>query len=530
MSPPGVSSCVRLRRNALITGKKIKSARFLMNSEPNDPYLPTLAQMGKAYGISMSALEERVSGFGTCPVVNCIYHVPNERKSVHKRVRSVNHKNDKSKSLKHNVNSSVNDCDIGEVIVNTNDGMSVIDSSNVSISDGNKVSLNDNDMDHNSEYVQPPKRLTAKISVKHNLNDSVVSENKFDKLSVDDNEAEQGVIIQIKRPSPIMLKRTEHFIQDLKKINDEWGPVESKLGGLYIKLFTQSDEASHGLTKFLRTNDMGYFIIVPRSERPIKVVIRGLPRDLNVDVLKKALVEEYEFVVDKVVQLTRFKTKEPLELFQVTLPNIDVNKGIWKITSLLYLKIKVVKFERKTGSIQCFNCNYWHHSTATCSFKPRCIKCGGQHAKDECTTPSETIICINCKQEGHVASYRGCPMFPKSNKNPSLNERKQITSRKSDPSIPYASHFNKKRLQVNIPRESQIDMDRVKEATTANYIPEVEANELKDILYVLNETKRLFSGSDIKWLASQLRGKNDDVDKIHLLIKHLPTFSPPKTA
>ncbi|GBO32661.1 hypothetical protein AVEN_43456-1 [Araneus ventricosus] len=121
-------------------------------------------------------------------------------------------------------------------------------------------------------------------------------------------------------------------------------------------------------------------------------------------------------------------------------------------------------------------------------------------------------------------------MFPKSNKNPAINERKQITSRKPDPGIPYASHFNKKRLQVNIPPESQIDMDRVKEATTANYIPEVEANELKDILYVLNETKRLFAGSDIKWLASQLRGKNDDVDKIHLLIKHLPTFSAPKTA
>ncbi|GBM90155.1 hypothetical protein AVEN_20279-1 [Araneus ventricosus] len=87
-----------------------------------------------------------------------------------------------------------------------------------------------------------------------------------------------------------------------------------------------------------------------------------------------------------------------------------------------------------------------------------------------------------------------------------------------------------KQIHVNIPPESQIDMDRVKEATTANYIPEVEANELKDILYVLNETKRLFAGSDIKWLASQLRWKNDDVDKIHLLIKHLPTLSPPKTA
>ncbi|GBN39853.1 hypothetical protein AVEN_103917-1 [Araneus ventricosus] len=118
-------------------------------------------------------------------------------------------------------------------------------------------------------------------------------------------------------------------------------------------------------------------------------------------------------------------------------------------------------------------------------------------------------------------------MYPKSNKNSAINEMKQITSRKTDPSIPYASHFNKKK-KVNIQPERQIDM--VKEATTANYIPEVEAKELKDILYVLNETKRLFAGSDIKWLASQLRGKSDDIDKIQLLIKHLPTFFHPETA
>ncbi|GBN34255.1 hypothetical protein AVEN_99779-1 [Araneus ventricosus] len=101
-----------------------------------------------------------------------------------------------------------------------------------------------------------------------------------------------------------MLKRTEHFIQDLININDECGPVESKLTGFHKKLFTQSDEANHSLTKVLGTNDMGYFIIGPRSERPIEVVMRGLPRNINGAVLKKALVQKYEFVVGKVVRLT----------------------------------------------------------------------------------------------------------------------------------------------------------------------------------------------------------------------------------
>ncbi|GBO03818.1 hypothetical protein AVEN_90450-1 [Araneus ventricosus] len=196
------------------------------------------------------------------------------RGKLHKRVRSVNHKNNKSKSLKHNSNKPVNDCHIGKVIVNTNDQMSVIDSANVPISDNNKVSLNDNDMHCNSEYVLPSKRHTVKISVKHNSNDndSVIIENKYDNLSVDDDEGEQGEIIPIKPPPPIMLKIIENFIKVLKKINGEWGPVKSKLGGPYIKLFTQSDEASHSLTTFLRTNDMGYFIIVSRSERAISSI------------------------------------------------------------------------------------------------------------------------------------------------------------------------------------------------------------------------------------------------------------------
>ncbi|GBL70423.1 hypothetical protein AVEN_11561-1 [Araneus ventricosus] len=101
-------------------------------------------------------------------------------KSVQKRVRSVNHKNDMSKSLKRNADNSVNDCDIGQVIVNINDEMSVIDSSNVFISDRNKVPLNDNDMNQNSAYVQPSKQHTAKFSFKHNLNDSVVGEITYD--------------------------------------------------------------------------------------------------------------------------------------------------------------------------------------------------------------------------------------------------------------------------------------------------------------------------------------------------------------
>ncbi|GBM66483.1 hypothetical protein AVEN_129269-1 [Araneus ventricosus] len=89
-------------------------------------------------------------------------------------------------------------------------------------------------------------------------------------------------------------------------------------------------------------------------------------------------------------------------------------------------------------------------------------------------------------------------MFPKWSKKHTINERKQITSRRTDPSTP----LEQKKITGQYTPESQIDMDRVKDATTAIYIPEEEVNELKDILYMLSETKRLSAGSDIKWLAS----------------------------
>ncbi|GBM64122.1 hypothetical protein AVEN_159852-1 [Araneus ventricosus] len=104
---------------------------------------------------------------------------------------------------------------------------------------------------------------------------------------------------------------------------------------------------------------MDYFVIPTRSNPPIKIVIRDLPQGTSADTIKGALATEGKFKVDKVVQLTRFKTKQSLPLFQVTLPNIEENKDIWTLRSLLYLRIKIEKSERKTGSLQCFKCCFW---------------------------------------------------------------------------------------------------------------------------------------------------------------------------
>ncbi|GBM55644.1 hypothetical protein AVEN_125427-1 [Araneus ventricosus] len=192
----------------------------------------------------------------------------------------------------------------------------------------------------------------------------------------------------------------------------------SKVSGPYIKLFVQNEQQHRDLTKYLKSNELEYFTMMPRSERPIKVVIRDIPPETPIE-----YVNEYNFEIEKVAQLKQFKTKRPLPIHQITLKNNAKNKGIWKIDDLMFLKISFKKFERKTGSIKCFNCNLWHHSAAGCGYKPRCIKCEGPHAKNECIEQIKDIpTCINCKKEGHVASYKGCEMHPKpKQRNPQQN-------------------------------------------------------------------------------------------------------------
>ncbi|GBM40917.1 hypothetical protein AVEN_234049-1 [Araneus ventricosus] len=62
----------------------------------------------------------------------------------------------------------------------------------------------------------------------------------------------------------------------------------------------------------------------------------------------------------------------------------------------------------------CYNCSDFFHSARNCKCKPRCIKCNGSHETRMCNikTKIENPVCINCKEIGHLASWKGCPKYP----------------------------------------------------------------------------------------------------------------------
>ncbi|GBL91510.1 hypothetical protein AVEN_263380-1 [Araneus ventricosus] len=151
------------------------------------------------------------------------------------------------------------------------------------------------------------------------------------------------------------MKRSIDYRDMLKQINEVEGiPCKAKETGEFIKLFCETPRDIRSLTEFLDKKGKEYFVIPGRAEKPIKAVIKGLPLDMNLDEIKIELTNQ-KFRVDKVNQLKKYRTREPLKIYQVhLLPNENI-QDIYNLKTLGYTTVKVEPYENKQ-SHQCFNC------------------------------------------------------------------------------------------------------------------------------------------------------------------------------
>ncbi|GFT18881.1 probable RNA-directed DNA polymerase from transposon X-element [Trichonephila clavipes] len=170
------------------------------------------------------------------------------------------------------------------------------------------------------------------------------------------------------------------------------------------------------------------YVITPKNERPIKVVIKGYPKSADPNHIKSDLEKE-GFLPERVTQLIGRRTKQKLPVFQVTLPRSLENLKIFDLKTLAHLNITVDGYNGK-GITQCFSCNNFHHNAENCFLKPRCLKCGEEHITKDCPIKQrrETKFCINCQVYGHMANWYGCPCFPKPKKGAAKINRNSYTN------------------------------------------------------------------------------------------------------
>ncbi|GFT45794.1 nucleic-acid-binding protein from transposon X-element [Trichonephila clavipes] len=180
-------------------------------------------------------------------------------------------------------------------------------------------------------------------------------------------------------------------------------------------MFTNDHEEYRSLSHFLESDKEFEFYIIKKKRninKPIKAIIKGLPSSSKLADITNDLAE-IGFKIDSCTQLTSKRTEKSLPYFLVTLPRNDKNSKIFDIAKLGYLQVKVEGYLVR-GITQCFNCNNFYHTAANCYMKPRCLKCGKEHAtknyhiKERQSNP----FCINCQDFGHSACYTKYPNSP----------------------------------------------------------------------------------------------------------------------
>ncbi|GBM74941.1 hypothetical protein AVEN_173357-1 [Araneus ventricosus] len=146
----------------------------------------------------------------------------------------------------------------------------------------------------------PSKKLTR--------SNSLPLQNKFNVLAnlpdTDNNQDPTNAISQTKIP-PVTMRKPVNYPDLLKQINEKEGiKCNAKEAGEFIKLFCETPRDVRNLTEFLDKSNKENFVIPGKVVKPIKIVIKGLPIDMDLDEIKTEFVNK-KFRVEKVNQLKR---------------------------------------------------------------------------------------------------------------------------------------------------------------------------------------------------------------------------------
>ncbi|GBM94232.1 hypothetical protein AVEN_154443-1 [Araneus ventricosus] len=176
------------------------------------------AQLEVEYTRHLSALQSRVSQFGECPLVNCVYHRANSKKINHKRNRREleidNSVDSSAKMRKSSVSVNVDDTSANYETASVSDNVNGSNTNHKSsfkdnVNDKCNTARNCNDND----FKFSDKRHTSTFNVKFN-NDgsaSLSNENRYQDLPMD--ESDKTTEIPSEKNPPIMLKRRRSLMQ-----------------------------------------------------------------------------------------------------------------------------------------------------------------------------------------------------------------------------------------------------------------------------------------------------------------------------
>jgi hypothetical protein len=185
----------------------------------------------------------------------------------------------------------------------------------------------------------------------------VAEGNGEDSPNPTENQQQQAPTSERSRPPPIVLTTETNLIQLQKQVKGiVKGSFEfrSTRNGTRVVVREMADYST--IRSHFESNNLHYYTCHPKSQKPIKAVIRHLPLRTPAEDISDGL-DSLGFDVISVKQMS--STRRPsaegtslvnLPLFLVTLPRTPKSQEIFKLTGLSHITIKVEAYKARLAS------------------------------------------------------------------------------------------------------------------------------------------------------------------------------------
>ncbi|GBO00701.1 hypothetical protein AVEN_14109-1 [Araneus ventricosus] len=311
----------------------------------------------------------------------------------------------------------------------------------------------------------------------------------------------------------------------MKRLNEtkNW-KCRAKPVGEFMHVFTNSSKDHRDLTDYLTEQNIQYYVVPLRAEKPVKIVIKGLPGDTKTDKIEEGLTSK-GFKVAKVNQLLRFRDKKPLDIFQAHLLKSENLKDIYKLDNLNYFIIRVKKYERKTVG-QCFYCQKFNHHSSECNMTVKCVLCAEEHNSRTCPNKRNPEFTPKCANFGgpHTASYRGCPNFPKIKKVTTEKTFASVLKERRQPSTTTTKALNQEIQLAEIPDAIDTGLPPSQELANISLPTDLQVNkeELTDLFRFLKQMQLILAKvSNVKQTLEEMGKTEDPYNKFFILSEEM---------
>ncbi|GFS53049.1 uncharacterized protein TNIN_148521 [Trichonephila inaurata madagascariensis] len=151
-----------------------------------------------------------------------------------------------------------------------------------------------------------PKKTAKNTAMEKN--ELVNTSNSFAVLNATNEDAED-VTPPPYKIKPIFMRLTTNYNLILQEINRTHPTSKNTHTKGYFKIEAETEDHHREITNYLTQQKIEYYVIEPPANRPLKLVIKGLPDDVDPEDIKNDLISE-GIKVEKVALLKKFITKD----------------------------------------------------------------------------------------------------------------------------------------------------------------------------------------------------------------------------